>query len=142
MVAIDVHKNPVAVVCGYGKPSPKRVREGLECHIAEGSTIVGDKERARDALVNAVNGTYESYKADVRDPVYLEQVSMADNLCVWIKRYLWRFTGMEMKYLQSCLNWYVYLFRVKQARERWPEIARVVRHLLMIDSHFRSSRAR
>ena len=67
---------------------------------------------------------------------------MGNNLCSWLKRYLWRFTGMEMKNLQSYLNWYVYLFRVKQAKERRPEIARVVRHLLMIDSHFRSSRVR
>ena len=50
-----------------------------------------------------------------------------------------RFTGMEMKNLQSYLNWYVYLFRVRQAGERWPEIARVVRHLLMVDARFRSS---
>jgi hypothetical protein len=46
---------------------------------------------------------------------------------------------MDMKYVQSYLNWYVYLFRVKQDSERWPEIARVVRHLLMAEVHFRSS---
>ena len=141
-VAIDVHKNPVAVVCGHGKPSSKRIKDGLASHIAEGSTIVGDKERAHNALVKAVKGTHEAYKADIRDPVYLEQVAMVNNLCSWIKRYLWRFTGMDMKNLQSYLNWYVYLFRVKQAKERWPEIARVVRHLLMVDSRFRSSRVR
>ena len=27
----------------------------------------------------------------------------------------------------------------KQANERWPEVARVVRHLMMTDAHFRSS---
>ena len=138
-VAIDVHKNPVAVVCGHGKPTSKRIRDGLESHIAEGSTVVGDRERAHDVLVKAVKGTHEAYKADVRDPVYLERVAMVNNLCSWIKRYLWRFTGMGMKYLQSYLNWYVYLFRVKQASERWPETARVVRHLLMADARFRSS---
>ena len=89
-----------------------------------------------------MKGTHEAYKADTRDPVYLEQVAMVNNLCSWVKRYLWRFTGMEMKYLQSYLNWYVYLFRVKQAREKWPEIARVVRHILMTEGHFRSSRVR
>ena len=138
VVAIDIHKNPVARVCGHGKPSSRRIKGGLEGNIAEGSTIVGDKERAHNALVRAVKGTHEAYKADVRDPVYLERVAMVNNLCSWIKRYLWRFTGMDMKYVQSYLNWYVYLFRVKQANERWPEIARVVRHLLMTDAHFRS----
>jgi hypothetical protein len=44
-----------------------------------------------------------------------------------------------MKCLQPCLNWYVYLFRVKQASERWPETARVVRHLMLADARFRSS---
>lgn len=138
-VAIDVHKNPVAKACGHGKPSSRRIRDGLAGNIAEGSTIVGDRERAHNALVRAVKGTHEAYKADVKDPVYLDRVAMVNNLCSWIKRYLWRFTGMDMKYVQSYLNWYVYLFRVKQASERWPEIARVVRHLLMVEARFRSS---
>ena len=138
-VAIDVHKNPVAKVCGHGKPSSRRIRDGLGGNIAQGSTIVGDMERAHNALVKAVGGVHEAYKADVRDPVYLERVAMVNNLCSWLKRYLWRFTGMEMKYVQSYLNWYVYLFRVKRANEKWPEVARVVRHLLMTDARFRSS---
>ena len=33
-VAIDVHKNPVAVVCGNGKPSSVRVRETMSGSIA------------------------------------------------------------------------------------------------------------
>ena len=138
-VAIDVHKNPAAVACGHGKPSSRRIRDGLRDRIAEGSVIVGDKEKAHNALVKAVKGTHEAYKADVRDPVYLEQLAMVNNLCSWLKRYLWRFTGMEMKYLQSYLNWYVYLFRVNQAADRWPETERVIRHLLMTDATFRSS---
>ena len=138
-VAIDVHKNPVARLCGHGKPSSRRVSGALSGNIAEGSVIVGDRERAHNALVRAVHGTHEAYKADVRDPVYLERVAMVNNLCSWLKRYLWRFTGMGMANMQSYLNWYVYLFRVKRDGERWPEIARVVRHLLTTDASFRSS---
>lgn len=137
-VAIDVHKNPVAVVCGHGKPSSKRIKDGLRAHIAEGSTIVDDKERSHNALVKAVKGVRESYKADVRDPIYLECMEMVNSLCSWLKRYLWRFTGMDPANLQSYLNWYVYLFRVNQAREKWPRTARVVRHLMMVDSHYRT----
>ena len=48
-------------------------------------------------------------------------------------------TGMDPDNLQSYLNLYVYLFRVKRDDERWPKIARVVRHLLMTDARFRSS---
>lgn len=137
-VAIDVHKNPVAIVCGHGKPSSKRIKEGLQSHIAEGSVIVDDRERSHSALVKVVKGVRESYKADVRDPVYLECMEMVNNLCSWLKRYLWRFTGMDPANLQSYLNWYVYLFRVNQAREKWPRTARVVRHLMMVDSYYRT----
>ena len=138
-VAIDMFKNPVAVVCGHGKPSSKRIVKGLRSHITAGSTIVHDMEKSHRALVRATGCVDESYRADVRDPVYLESMAMVNNLCSWIKRYLWRFTGMSPENLQSYLNWYVYLFRVNQAREKWPETERVVRHLLMSDTSFRSS---
>lgn len=138
-VAIDIHKNPVAVEIGHGKPSARRLKEGLRNRIAEGSVIVGDKEKSHNALVKAVKGTHEAYKADARDPAYLECMALVNNLCSWLKRYLWRFTGMDPANLQSYLNWFVYLFRVNQARERWPETERVVRHLLMTDAGFRSS---
>ena len=42
-VAIDVHKNPVAVVCGRGKPGSARVLGALGGHIAEGSLVVHDR---------------------------------------------------------------------------------------------------
>lgn len=138
-VAIDAHKNMVAVVCGHGKPSSKRIKDGLLPHIAEGSHIVHDKEKAHNALIKAAKCTDEAHKADVRDPVYLECMAMVNNLCSWLKRYLWRFTGMDPANLQSYLNWYVYMFRVNQAREKWPRAERVVRHLLMADACFRTS---
>lgn len=138
-VAIDEGKNPVAVACGHGKPSSKRVKDALLPHVAEGSHIVHDREKAHNALIRAAKCTDEAYKADVRDPVYLECMAMVNNLCSWIKRYLWRFTGMDPANLQSYLNWYVYMFRVNQAREKWPRAERVVRHLLMADACFRTS---
>lgn len=95
---------------------------------------VGPKTAA--ALVTLVD---EPHKADVRDPVYLEAMALVNNLCSWLKRYLWRFTGMDPDNLQSYLNVYVYLFRVKRDDERWPKIARVVRHLFATDARFRSS---
>lgn len=138
-VAIDVRKNPVAVVCGRGKPSSARVLGALGGHIAEGSLVVHDRERAHGALIRESGCAEEAHRADVNDPVYLERMAMVNNLCSWLKRYLWRFTGMSMSNLQSYLNWFVYLFRVKQDSERWPETARVVRHLLLTEARFRSS---
>lgn len=138
-VAIDERKNPVAVVCGHGKPSTARIKDGLLPHIKQGSHIVHDKEKAHNGLVRAAKCTDEAYKADVRDPAYLECMAMVNNLCSWLKRYLRRFVGMDPKNLQSYLNWFVYLFRVNQSKERWPKMERVVRHLLMSDASYRTS---
>lgn len=139
-VAIDAHKNVVAVVCGNGKPSAKRIKEALEGHIAEGATIVHDKEKAHNSLVKAVSGVSEAYKADTKDPAYLEGMKLVNSLCSWIQRYLGRFAGMKRENLQSYLNWFAYAFRVKRDKERWPETARVVRHLLITDASYRSLR--
>lgn len=82
----------------------------------------------------------EAYKADTRDPAYLEGMQLVNSLCSWIKRYLWRFPGMRPENLQDYLNWYVYLFRVKRDDETWPKLERVVRHLVMTDATYRRSR--
>lgn len=136
-VGIDARKEPVAVVCGHGKPSAARIRAALGGHVAEGATLVHDRERAHNVLVRENGLVDESYKADARDPEYLEAMELVNNLCSWLKRYLWRFTGMDPENLQSYLNLYVYFFRVKRDDERWPKIARVVRHLLMAEARFR-----
>lgn len=138
-VGIDVFKNPVAVVCGHGKPSSKRIKDALGDHIGEGIVIVHDLERAHNGLIRAKKCVSEAYKADVKDPAYIDGMAMVNNLCSWLKRYLWRFTGMDPANLQSYLNWYVYLFRVHQAEDKWPKTARVVRHLLMTDARYRTS---
>ena len=98
-----------------------------------------DRERAHGVLVRENSLEDESYKADVRDPAYLEAMELVNNLCSWLKRYLWRFTGMDPANIQSYLDLYVYFFRVKRDDERWPKIARVVRHLVMTEARFRSS---
>ena len=138
-VAIDAFKNAVVVTCGHGKPSSKRINDALLAHIAPGSVIIHDKERSHRALVKAAKCTDEAYKADTADPAYLEAMGIVNNLCSWLRRYLFRFPGMKKANLQSYLNWFVYLFRVRRDEEKWPKTARVLRHLLISDSHFRSS---
>lgn len=100
-IAIDASKNPVAVVCGHGKPSTKRIKAALGSHLAEGSTVVHDKERAHNGVIADRKCTSEAYKADVADPAYLDAMEMVNNLSSWLKRYLWRFTGMDPANLQS-----------------------------------------
>lgn len=63
-----------------------------------------DRERAHNVLVRELGLEDEPHKADVRDPVYLEAMALVNNLCSWLKRYLWRFTGMDPDNLQSYLN--------------------------------------
>jgi hypothetical protein len=92
---IDVFKNPYAVVCRHGKPSTKRIRDAFGGHIAKGALVVHDRERAHSGVIRDVGAIFESYKADVRDQEYLESMKLANNLCSWLKRYLWRFTGMS-----------------------------------------------
>lgn len=70
-----------------------------ETHIADGSLIVHVREKANNALIKTVKCTDEAYKADVRDSIYLERMSMVNNLCSWIKRRRLRFTGMDSAYL-------------------------------------------
>lgn len=98
---IDERKNPVAVVCGHGKPSTARIKDGLLPHIKQGSHIVHDKEKVHNGLVRAAKCTDEAHKADVRDPAYLEYMAMANNLCSWLKRYLRRFVGMDPKHRRT-----------------------------------------
>lgn len=137
-VAIDAFKNVVAVICGHGKPSSKRIKDALLSYIAPGSVIVHDKERSHPTLAKAAKCTDESYKADATDPAYLEAMELVNNLCSWLRRYLFRFPGMKKGNLQYYLNWFVYLFRMRRDEEKWPKTARVLRHLLMSDAHFRS----
>ena len=141
-VAIDAHKNVVAVRCGHGKPSARRIKDAPRAHVAEGAEMFHDTERSHKSLVGAARGVGGPYKADTKDPECLERMAMVNNLCSWIRRYLGGYVGMDLKYLQSYLNWHAYLLRVRQAEERWPKVERVLRHLVMADASFRSSRKR
>lgn len=131
-VAIDIHKNPVEVVCGHGKPSSARVRKAMGGRIAPGPLPIHDLEQAHGALVREGGLESEAHRADVNDPVYLERMEMVNDLCSWLKRYLWRVTGMLPRNLQA------YLIQTNQSRYRWDLTARVVRRILMADATYRS----
>lgn len=114
-------------------------QEGNGGDAAKGATLIHDKERAHNVLVRELSLENEAYNANISNPVYLEQMALVNNLHSWIKRYLWRFTGMGPANLQSYPNLYVHPFRVRRDNEKLPKIARVVRHLIMTDARFRSS---
>lgn len=80
-VAIDIHKNPVAIVCGHGKPSSARVRKAMGGRIAPGSLLAHDLERASSVLVREGGLESEAHRVDVNDPGHLERMEMVNDLC-------------------------------------------------------------
>ena len=140
VVAIDIHKNTYAIVCGHGKPSATRIYKALKDHIVKGSTVVHDGEKAHNMLIEKLGLVSEVYKADPKDRNYLENMALINNMCSWLKRYIYRFIGMRMDNLPSYLNWFVYLFRVKGAADRWSKMERILRHLVLTDVQYKRKR--
>lgn len=57
----DVHKNPVAVVLGHGKPSSARVRKAMGSRMLPGSLPIHDLKKAHNALVRDGGLESEAY---------------------------------------------------------------------------------
>ena len=73
----------------------------------------------------------ELYKANTKDSSYLEKMALINNMCSWIKRYIWRFIGMDVENLQTYLNWFIYLQRCKRDNDKWSKSERILRHLIL-----------
>lgn len=136
-VAIDTNKNTYAVICGHGKPSGRRIYDAFKDHITPGSIIVHDGEKAHNMLISKLKLQSEVYKADTSNQEYLDNKALINNMCSWLKRYIYRFIGMRMVNLQSYLNWFVYLFRVKENVDKWPKMDRILRHLILSDVQYK-----
>lgn len=135
-VGIDVYKNVVAKIVGHGKPSKEEIYDAFKDIIIEGSTLVHDADKAHDKLINELNLKEDLNKSYLHDKQTVENMLLINSLCSWIKRFIYRYVGMKVKNLQRYLNWFTYLFRVKQANERWPKNERILRHLLLDNSKF------
>lgn len=136
VVAIDQHQNMVAIIAGHGKPSSKRIIKALKSHIKENSTIIHDGEHAHYKLIEDLKAEEEYYKANIKNKEYLEHMELINSMCSWIKSYIWRFTSMRVENLQSYLNWFIYLQRVKKQQDKWGKSSRIMRHLLLDESKF------
>lgn len=134
VVAIDNYKNMVAIISGHGKPSSRRIKKALLSHIEQGSTLIHDGDKSHNELVELLHCTSEIYKSTDKSDEALKHMAMVNNMCAWVKRYLWRFIGMDLNNLQSYLNWFVYLQRVKRDDEKWPKSKRILRHLVLSDA--------
>ena len=127
----------VAIISGHGKPSLRRIMNALESHITPGSLIIHDGDHSHYKLIEKLGCRSQIYKANSRDPYYLEHMALINNMCSWLKRYLFRFIGMKIENLQSYLNWFIYLFRVKGNTDRWPKNDRILRHLVLTDVQYK-----
>lgn len=136
VVAIDIFENTYAVICGHGKPTKRRIYNALKDHIEENALLIHDGEKAHNELIERLHLRSEVYKADSKSIEYLEHMALINNLCSWIKRYIYRFIGMRKENLQSYLNWFVYLLRVKKSTDKWPKMERILRHLVLNDEKY------
>lgn len=135
-VGIDTYKHIIAKIIGHGKPSKDEIYETFKDVIDEKSTLVHDADKSHEKLIKTLNLKEELNKSYLHDKQTQENMLMINSLCSWIKRFIYRYAGMKTKNLQRYLNWFVYLFRVKQANEKWPKNERILHHLLLDDSKF------
>lgn len=98
------------------------VRKAMGGRLVPGSLLIHDLERAHGAVFREGGLDSEAHRANVNDPVYTERMEMVNDLRSWLKRYLRRFAGMSTRNLKAYLDWYVYLFRVNQACDRWSQL--------------------
>lgn len=95
-----------------------------------------DGENAHNMLIDKLGLISETHIYNDKNPEYIKNMALINNLCSWLKRYLYRFIGMKLDYLQLYLDWFAYLFRVKKQDEKWPKNKRVLRHLILSDAEF------
>ena len=126
----------IATISGHGKPSSKRIIKALKSHIKQGSNIIHDGDHSHQQLIDELNCTDEIYKANIKDKEYIKNMALINNMCSWLKRYIFHFTSMRVENLQSYLNWFIYSQRVKKQNDKWEKSSRIMRHLLLNESRF------
>ena len=109
-VATD-KKHTVCFVEGFGKPSQKSSYETFKGHIAEGSTLIHDKEKTHKKLVEKLNLKSVSYSsselkglADSENPL-----NPVNRIHCLLKMFLNAHSGFSRDDLQSYLNLYSFV---------------------------------
>lgn len=135
-IGIDGYKHVFTKIIGHGKPNKEQIYKTFKDVIEEGSTLTHDTDSSHQKLIDELKLKDEYYKAYIMDDEYKENMLLINSLSSWIKRFIYRYVGMKTKNLQRYLNWYVYLFKVKQGDEKWPKNERILRHLLIDENKF------
>lgn len=92
--AINAFKSPVAIVCGHGKPSSKRMKVALLSHRVPSPCRGWQGEGTCPSSRQWGVPTWHT-RPTCRTRTTSRRWAMANSLCSWIKRYLWRFIGMD-----------------------------------------------
>ena len=97
-----------------------------------------DKEPSWDGNVYIHPGNEKSKKGLKRVPTQVKgKMALINNVCSWLKRYIWHFIGMDIHNLQSYLNWFIYLQRCcKRDDEKWPKTTRILLHLVLANARY------
>ena len=93
-------------VCGRGKPSGERALAAYGPHIAEGSTLVHDKERSHGIVVRERKLTSEAYDSRLisKLPDKENPLQQVNRLCFLVKVFLDRHNGFDRSNMQDWLN--------------------------------------
>ncbi len=130
-IAFDGHRTYCALA-GMGKPSQKRILEALKDHIAPGSRIIHDGEKAHSLLIRNLGCSDETHlTADTKG------LSDADNpldpinrKCAALKRFLKAHSGFNRSYFDQMLR--LFSFIVNPPRNPYEKIEIVINRILEI----------
>ena len=109
-VATD-KKNTVIIAEGFGKPSQKMSYSSFRSHIAQGSTLVHDKESTHKKLVSDLSLISEEYAAkDLKGLEDFENpLDPVNHLHYLIKRFLYAHSGFDRREIQGYLDLYAFV---------------------------------
>lgn len=133
-LAIDSSLRMRAFVAGKSRATSASIEDGLKGAIDPKATIIHDGLFQHRKLIKDLGCKDKVYKSTVKDEESLRAMLLVNSFCSWVHRYLARFYGMRPEYLQQYLDWFVYVFRVKQEQEKWPKTGRLIRHMLLSET--------
>lgn len=119
LLGIDDYDNIIAQFIGYGKVLKQEdAYNALINKIKKGSTVILDCADGYNTIIKELNLNVRYYKSlDTSEETLLEKKNI-DDLCSNLADFFYKFHGVKDKYLQSYLNYFVFL-RFLQYKESY-----------------------
>ncbi len=124
-VATD-KKHTICFVEGYGKPSQKRSYDTFKDHIANGSTLIHDKEKTHKKLVEKLNLKSVSYSsADLKELADSENpLDPVNRIHCLLKMFLNAHSGFCREDIQDYLN--LYSFVINSPSDHLEKVEKII----------------